>query len=834
MKANRTAGPQLLSSLLSLAIILSGRLEAQTSAIYGRITDIETGLPVAGANVIIARQGPDKEARGAVSAGDGRFSITADTLPVEMVFSRIGYADTTLMAAASGALAVRMRPVVLTGESVQIEALRAVRGDSPVAFSTLDRETIERRYSHQDVPMILASQPGVYAYSDAGNGVGYTYLSIRGFSQDQIGVYLNGIPLNDPENHAVYWVDHGDILADAGDIQIQRGVGNSLYGSGVFGGSVNLSTGSAGRLPGLRVTTGWGNYTDSALNLPSRKVSAAFSSRVAAYQGWQVFGRISALNSSGYRIGSGTDQQSLHLGAERSSATSLTRLEVHWGHEETAFSWEGVIPAYGYDLDDREDRRYNFYADTLFNAGLNNANKDVFTQSIISLQHSRMFGPRLASVTIYRVQGDGYYEQVKTDRNREEYNIAGIVLTESPYATLIRQRWLRNGYSGAVGQLTLPAGRLRVTVGGDARFYRAEHYGKVIELLSDPASVPADHRYYSDTSRKTSFSLFLHSRWDITPALRAVAGLRYLGHRYAYRQSVLGAFTEGYSFDLRHDFIDPHLGLIFEPSPGLSIFANVSTAQREPANSDIYDHDDPAAVPAVADMSAQWATPLVRSEALTDYELGLSLERPALSAEINLYRMDIRDELIPAFYRYTDADEVFHANAPRTRHQGLEGSLRLAPRHWLQLSASLTFADNRFLEFSGDSLGWGGYGGIADYAGKQVPAFPRWQGHIEIVVRHRQHSGWLDLRSIGPQYIDFLNTEAVAIAPYGLANLGVSLALPTRAGLSGKLTLRINNLGDRLYETFGYTYFDGDPPQQIAAYWPGATRNYFLELELRR
>ena len=829
MNASRIAGPLLLWGLLNLTIILTGPLAAQSADIYGRITDLETGLPLAGANVMIENLGV-----GAISAGDGRFIISPGALPVEVTFSRIGYADTTFTAASSGAQAVRMRPVVLTGESVQIEALRAVRGDSPVAFSTLDRETIERRYSHQDVPMILASQPGVYAYSDAGNGVGYTYLNIRGFSQDRIGVYLNGIPLNDPEAHAVYWVDHGDILADAGDIQLQRGVGNALYGSGVFGGSVNLSTGSAGRLPGLRVTMGWGDYTDSALNLPSRKLSAAFSSRAPALQDWQVFGRISSLSSSGYRIGSGTDQQSLHMGAERASATSLTRLEAHWGHEETAFSWEGVIPAFGYELADRNDRRYNFYADPRFNAGLNNANKDVFTQSIVSLHHSRRLGRRLASITLYNVQGDGFFEQVKTGRDSREYNLLDIVPDGVQSTDLIRRRWLRNGYSGAVGHLTVPAGKVRLTVGGDVRLYRAEHYGKVLELLSQTVEVPANHRYYSDTSRKTSFSLFLHSRWDILPALRAVAGLRYLGHRYEYRQSVLGAFTKGYAFNLRHNFIDPHLGLIYEPVAGLSIFGNVSTAHREPANSDIYDHDDPDAAPALGDMTAQSGKPLVRSEALIDYELGLSLERPALNAEINLYRMDIRDELIPAFYRYTDADEVFHANAPRTRHQGLEGSLRLAPRHWLQISASLTLADNRFLEFTGDSLGWEGDGGTADYAGKQVPAFPRWQGHLEIVVRYRQHQIWLDLRQIGKQYIDFLNTEEVAIAPYGLANLGISLGLPSLAGMSGKLTLRINNLGDRLYETFGYTYFDGDPAEQIAAYWPGATRSYFLELELRR
>ncbi|MFQ6675874.1 MAG: TonB-dependent receptor, partial [Fidelibacterota bacterium] len=710
-----------------------------------------------------------------------------------------------------------------------------------VAFSTLDREAIESRYSHQDVPMVLAELPGVYAYSDAGNGVGYTYLKIRGFPQDRIGVMLNGIPLNDPEAHAVYWVDHGDILAAAADVQVQRGVGNSLYGTSVFGGTVNMITSFHSMYPGFTVTSGYGDYLEaSRLHLPSHKLSASYAGRP-----WNrhltLYGRYSDLSSGGYRTGSGTDQRSAHVGVEVNSSTSLTRIEAILGQEETAFSWEGIIPVYGYDLKDRRDRRYNFYADPDFNGGRDNANKDVFTQSIASFHHSEKLFDGLVSATLYRVTGDGYYEQFKGGRDVEEYNLTDVVPDTVEKVDLIRRKWLKNGYWGVVYQYSRPLSSGRLTVGGDARFYSSDHFGKVMNVDDFP-DVPGDHRYYADRSRKTSFSFYIHSIYPLSEKLILTADLRYLGHRYRFEQETMGAFTRGYTYRLKYDFVDPHLGLRYHPGNGLSLFANVSTAHREPSDGDIYDHDDPEAVPAIREFLEDatvsviegYGTPQTREEFLIDYEAGVSFAFSKVEGTVNLYRMDFRDELIPAYYRYYDADDVLHANAPRTVHQGVEASIHLRLMDGVAFEQNLALSDNRFKEFLGDSLGWApwGGGGLADYGGKTIPAYPGFLATSKLVVNRGKVRPWVRLRYAGSQYIDFANTEEASLDPYTVVDMGGQIILPRIGGATLRLKFWVNNLFDVLYETFGYNYYDGWPPYRVDAYWPGATRNYYATLTL--
>ena len=833
--------------LLPFWFLLPMCLGAQQITLTGRILSRATHSPVPYANVLVEETGI-----GTFASAAGRFRLNVADLPAILRITRIGFADTVITAAEKDLGTIYLVPTVLSGDEVLVMATRAIEGQTPVAFTTLNREELNRSYSHQDVPMVLAGEPGVYAYSDAGNGVGYTYLKIRGFSQDRIGVYLNGIPLNDPEAHAVYWVDHGDILAAISDIQLQRGVGNSLYGSGVFGGTVNLATDFRALPAGFTLNAGYGNYLEKGLDLPSRKLSLSYAGGPWQEQGWTLYGRFSDLASDGYRLGSGTSQRSVHAGLEKSTATALTRLEAIWGHEETAFSWEGIIPLYEYDLDDREERRYNYYADPYFNGGLDDANKDVFTQSIVSLQHSRKLAGGLLSLTLYNVKGDGYYEQFKgkdydpeeTDpeklaKKKEElfeflslYDLFAFIDTNTVHEVgLIRRKWLKNGYFGLVYQYSHPFRLGRVTLGGDARFYTSEHFGKVPELLGG-LTIEKDHRYYTDRSRKTSFSFYVHSIIDITDRLSAMVDLRYLGHRYNFDQEVMGAFTEGYNFKLKHDFIDPHLGLNYRVNDAVSFFANLSTGHREPADGDIYDHDDPDVVPAVEDMEAEYAQPLVREEFLIDYEAGVRFSLPAVSGKLNLYRMDFSNELIPLDYRYYDADNVLQGNAPRTVHQGVEIALSAMPLPWLQVQGNLSYADNRFVEFRGDSLGWGGWGGIADYSGKVLPAFPKVQVKGSLIVSHLLGETWAKITHIGKQFIDFANTGSVAIAPYTLLNLATRFELPTVGPVQPELTLRVNNALDVLYETFGYTYYDGWPPYRVDAYWPGATRSYFVELQV--
>jgi outer membrane receptor protein involved in Fe transport len=288
----------------------------------------------------------------------------------------------------------------------------------------------------------------------------------------------------------------------------------------------------------------------------------------------------------------------------------------------------------------------------------------------------------------------------------------------------------------------------------------------------------------------------------------------------------MGAF-KGYEYTLKYLFLDPRLGIMWEAAEGLTLFANISTAHREPADSDIYDQSDPEAEPAIRWTDSKYAEPLVKGERLIHSELGIDYSSDRLFAALNLYRMDFRDELIPMDYRYRDDDNILKGNVPKTIHQGIETDIAFRFNRYVSLRSNVSYSHNSFVEFFGDALGWGGYGSIADYSGKIIPGYPSLMANLSGTFSLAGYSLNLDVQYTGKQYIDFSNTEDAAVSPHTIVNM--ALTLPLIQSRAGNLTLdaKIYNVFDTLYETFGYNYYL-DPDTRVDVYWPAATRNYFL------
>jgi len=793
--------------------------------IEGIIQSSGTGEPVPYANIMI--KGTDI---GTISDPSGFFWLVTDTLPLFLDISHIQYKNRTVLIRRKFSR-IAMEPDVLHSEEIHVVANRAVKGQTPVAFSALDRKDIQTSYSHQDVPVILNQTPGVYVYSDAGNGTGYSYLKIRGFSQDRIGIMLNGIPLNDPESHSVYWVDHGDILSAVSNIQIQRGTGNFLHGATVFGGTVNLETNYAHLPRGFQISSGYGNYWEaSGLNLPGTKLSATYNGQPFKEKNLYFYSRGSYLNNPGYRVGSGTTQKSAHAGLQKHSQHKMTRLEWITGDETTHFSWDGISPQYGFDLKNRTDRRYNFYSDPDYNGGYDDANKDVFVQHLVSLQHSRKFESSLLNLTLYAVKGDGYYEQFKGDQSVYEYNLTPyLALSDTATIDLKRQKWLKNDYQGYLMQYkmqVLPS--LDITLGTETRFYQSDHFGTVVSLENIEQNAPNNHKYYNSDSYKNTYSAFIHTLYSINDHLTLLTDLRFLSHFYSFDQDPMGAFN-GYRYKLRYLFLNPRFGIMWEPVDNIYFFANLSTANREPADSDIYDQSDPDAEPSIRKTGSSYAEALIEDEKLINTEIGMEYTKEFFSVSLNIYRMDFRDELIPMDYRYRDDDNILKGNVPKTVHKGVEIEAAYRLNRFLSIRSNMSLSNNTFIEFTGDALGWGGYGTLADYSGKNIPGYPSLMMNLMTNLSFNQYNLNLDIKYNDKQYIDFANTEESVIPSYTVVNL--SFNMPVVSGSFGRLTLdgKIFNLFDTLYETFGYNYYL-DPETRIDVYWPGSTRNYFLTL----
>ncbi|MEE9161917.1 MAG: TonB-dependent receptor, partial [Candidatus Neomarinimicrobiota bacterium] len=388
---------------------------------------------------------------------------------------------------------------------------------------------------------------------------------------------------------------------------------------------------------------------------------------------------------------------------------------------------------------------------------------------------------------------------------------------------------------GVIPQYTLRGDWGLTVVGGDLRRYAADHYGRVRSV--DGFSIGSPVQYYRYETAKTSVSIYLHQLVNLTPALTALFDLKYTRHGYAFDQESVGAYGNPYQYALTHQFLDPRLGLHLKLSDALSIMANLSRAQREPADSDIYDADDPGAVPALEgapDIRRGLDMPLIKAEELWDLELGWLYDSPVLRLGGGLYSMWFRNELIPLSYRtITDDGVPIHGNADLTVHRGVEAELALQLPAGLALDGSLTIADNRFEQYS--TFEWQVDSSV-NHGGNQIPGHPQSMGRMRLKWASSLVDLWGEGRYTGRIFLDRQNTVAAAIDPSLVINAGFVLRPPV--SLAGplshmRLNIKVNNLLDSLYETFGYTYYDGWPPYRVDVYWPAATRSYFAELVVR-
>lgn len=727
-------------------------------------------------------------------------------------------------------------------DEIVIRRTRARRPDSPVAFTNLEREDIDRTSYGQDVPMVLTTAPGVYAFSDAAGGFGYSYLKIRGFDQNRLGMLLNGVPLNDPEAHQVYWVDHGDVLAGSQSVQIHRGLGPNLFGAASFGGGVNVITSPLAVEPGLHLRAGYGNYTESGLDLPVRTWRVSFSSGPLQDGTAALYARYSMLNSDGYRVSSGTDQESFAISGLKSMEGSNHKFDLLVGSEKTNFAWDGISPQHGFDLRNRADRRFNPYA-------VYENNVDDFTQRIGSITSEFPVGRRITLTnTVYYVHGEGFFEQFRENRRFSDYGFEPVVVDGGTVdrTDLVQRRWLRNQYWGLIPEVHVPLPEGELRLGAGARFYDSDHYGQVVWTRVGIDGSPLD-RYYSYTTEKTSFEAYGQAMVPLRPGTALTAALQYQGHRYDFRQSRIGNFR-GYEFDVSHDFLKPLVGVTHILRPGVDLYASAGYARRDPSKSDYIKGSDPSSVPAFEgadDRITGLTRPIVEPESVIDCEAGISADLGRWSAAAGIYRLDFRNELIPIDGgRILEEGKLTRANADRTSHMGLEleGASRLGRN--LRAEANLSLSRHRFVDHEIHAYWLNDYeGGILDYGGRVIPRCPERLANLSLIWSRRSAGISCRLQHVGRQYIDGGNTRALAIDPFTTVDLAFRYELKDRVRVPGpirkefrmprplRLELRVQNLFDTLYETSGYSYYDDFPPRQFAFYWPGAPRSFLVSIE---
>ncbi|MBB4079290.1 iron complex outermembrane receptor protein [Lewinella aquimaris] len=682
-------------------------------------------------------------------------------------------------------------PVMVTATSA--------RQETPVTYVDLTKKDITLRNVGQDAPYLLKWTPSVVVNSDAGTGVGYTGIWIRGSDPTRTNITINGIPYNDSESQGVYWVNLPDFSSSADLIQIQRGVGTSTNGAGAFGATINFTTGRGNGKPGLSLDGGVGSFG-------TRRGVVSYRGKTDG--GFGVEARYSKIHSDGYVDRATADLDGYYAAVSKTVKDAIFSFVAFGGHEVTYQSWNGVtqeeIDAFG--------RTYNSVGTEREGEPYDNE-VDNYRQNHYQLHYNQALTSQLdLSVSGHYTRGLGYFEQYKADESLSDYGITAAV----DASDLIRRRWLDNHFYGTVYSLRFRQNKWDVTFGGAANEYLGDHYGEVIWARSAGDSEIRD-RYYENDATKRDFSNYLRANYAVTDrvSLYADAQLRHVNYEFLG----LDRNAELLDQEASHTFFNPKAGLVYQPTRGTRAYASFGVAQREPNRNDFTDNPvDTRPTP----------------EKLYNTEVGFSRTNERTNYGINFYHMLYRDQLVLTG-RLNDVGDYVRTNVPESYRLGVElqGGVKLTD--YLTLGGNLTLSRNRIGEYT-EILD--DYDGNFEYLGQfevtrdgaPLSFSPDLTGALELAydrtVRRHGFGASLQTKYVGDRYVDNSGAEESKLDGYYYTDLRLSYTLDDRY----RLTFLLRNLTDQLYSSNGWSYryrFDG-APTTLQGMYPQAGRNFML------
>lgn len=787
-----------------LATTVSSSVLAQS--VPGRVVDAETGAPIA-ARVELA------ETRVDVTADtDGRFTLPADsacragstaaTMPcrVTLVVSHPGYyvQRVPVSLAEAATIDVRLAAIVSVTDRVEVTATRAREGVDAVSFTNIPQEQVADTYWGQDPAILLSTLvPGMMASNDSGNGIGYSYFSIRGFGQARTRVMLNGAPLNDAESGELFFIDLADFLATAGDVQVQRGV----FGLSGLGGAVDITTAAPSLEPRVLVHTGAGSYG-------TRRLSLLFDSGLVG-GAWSFTGRYSKITTDGYRDQSWVDMWNYYFAAARYGQKSRARFVVFGGPEQTHLAYNGVsreVLEGGLTGDADRDRRYNPIE---WKGEIDN-----FFQPHYQFVHDVDFSSSTKlSQTLYLFQGDGYYDQYRANRRLYEYylpnaEVLGLSISRSD---LVRRRNVDEWDAGWVPSFSHTRGRLTYELQGEARVHRAHHTGEVTWAQYYPKGIAPNHRYYDYEVAKNTAAAAGELRAAVTDRLTLSGGLQVAYHGYELSNDRL----KNVSLSDDYTFVLPRASAVYKTGANSNVYASVARGMREPFFRSLYDPQDYYSAPVSLDPEDVW-----------NVEAGASVHRQAWRVRGNVFWMNFLNEIVYAG-AVDDNGVPIYGNGAKSRHRGLEVDGRVSLANRTTIDATMTLSRNTFSSYREFDF----EGGSASYDGNRIAGFPDVMASLVAKTAVGPADVQVALRHVGRFYVDSTERDDRSNDAYTVFDLSgrIPLAALAKGGLGLKrvdLDLRINNLFDARYTTFGYV------EEGVPLFIPAATRNVYVGVTL--
>lgn len=813
-----------------LACLPLGAAWAQ-GPVSGTVLDGRTRQGLPGATILL-----DGAAAGTTDAG-GAFQLPAVPAGAhELRVTFLGYE--ALSQALSGQpearqLSLSLQPTaILTGEAV-VTAQRA-NERTATAYTNLSREQLRQRNFGQDLPYLLDQTPSVVVTSDAGAGVGYTDIRIRGTSNTGINMTINGVPLNDAESHGSFLINLPDLASSISSLQIQRGVGTSQNGSAAFGASINISTLDSRREAYAETQNTYGSFN-------TWKNNVQFGTGLVGKY-FTFDGRLSRIASDGYVNRGASDLKSYYFAAGFQQKNTLLKFITFSGREKTYQAWYGVpefaltgnralaqvwVDNYEFTPEEaeralREGRRFGYF--TYDNQ------TDNYQQNHYQLHLAQGIGRSWnLGATGHLTRGFGYYESYRAGRRLANYGLDNVVVGNQTISRtdLVDRKWLDNYFYGGTFALNYqPQGddRLQATLGGAWNRFLNDHYGEII-WARYASNGSQRQRYYFNDARKTDYNAYARATWQVLPRLGVYGDVQLRRIHYAIEgvehepnspRAVKGVVDVTTRAD--YTFFNPKAGATFTLAPGQQLYASYAIGQREPVRADFTDR--PA-----GDVGA-------RPEKLQDFEGGYRASWPAVSlfglsavlrAEANYFRMNYRDQLV-ATGQLNDVGTALRTNVARSYRTGLELSGSLAFDDKFSVGANLTLSRNRILNYRNDSL-------ATDVARTTTISYsPAFVGASTIEGQPVKGLRVALLgKAVSSQFLDNTANDNRRIKPYQVLDLRVRYNRRLAFGPEIELGLLVNNLLSREYVTNGYTYsYEGASGREETFNWffPQATRNF--------
>ena len=671
-------------------------------------------------------------------------------------------------------------------DEITVTAVRTSE-ESPVPSVSLEREAIEKRNLGQDVPFILKWTPSVITTSDAGTGIGYTGMRVRGTDPTRINVTINGVPLNDAESQGVFWVDLPDLMTSTNSIQVQRGVGESTFGTGAFGASVNLTTTDARLSP-------YGAVSVSAGSFGTYRGSVQFGTGLLGSH-FVIDGRLSTIQSDGYIDRATADLKSFYGSAAYIGPKTSVRFTSFGGKEITYQAWNGVPAQY---VDDPELRTFNTAGTE--KPGDPYANEvDDYTQTHYQLHVNQSIFTQLDGfLTMHYTRGKGFFEQYKaapydmfSEGQYAEF-LAGYGLEEDDS---VRRRWLDNHFYGLIAGLSFidPTGKYDFRLSGGLNTYDGDHFGEVIWSASG-AEVGDLPYYYFNQAKKKSGNIFGKLNYALSDQWSMGIDLQFRTVKYTFE----GPDADGTLLDqeVKHQFFNPKFGLTFRPDDVFSVQLYGGLAQREP-NRDDYTRSSSTSRPS--------------PEKLYDNELVFRYVKPKIRVEAVGFLM-LYDQQLVLTGRLNDVGEYTRVNVDRSYRLGAELNLQYQPVERLQFDFSATLSNNRIKEFTEYVDDWD--------SGEQIPVVRKdvplsfspsvlLMGRVSYKIinqaRHDLNVG-LDTKYVGEQYVDNTGLAESLLPAYAFADLQLDYTFRWKDQKALAFNVILRNVLDAKYSTNAWNY----------------------------